>query len=121
MPLSVAYKPSKGHIKHAPTQAELKEYARLKYEGADEIQFECLDTLWTIESHWSPYAKGSRTRQGQAWGIPQALPADKMSIAGKDYKTNPYTQIDWGLRYIKSRYSNKACYALRWELNKGYY
>ena len=112
--------PFNKHTKHIPTKQEIKDYARAKYAG-DEIQFECLDTLWTMESHWNPQAKGYRTKQGQALGIPQALPPEKMAIMGADYKTNPYTQVDWGLKYIKSRYGNKACYALKWELNKGYY
>jgi len=106
--------------KVAPTKEQLKAYARSLYSG-DEIQFECLDALWTIESHWNPYAKGYRTSQGQAIGIAQALPADKMSVIGLDYMSNPYTQIKWGLLYIKLRYNNRACWALRFELNHNYY
>ena len=59
--------------------------------------------------------------QGRAVGIVQALPASKMKSAGADYLTNPYTQIKWGLKYIRTRYNNNACWALRHELNRGWY
>jgi len=41
-----------------------------------------------------------------AYGIPQSLPASKMASAGSDYRTNPATQIKWGLSYIQGRYQN---------------
>jgi soluble lytic murein transglycosylase-like protein len=70
-----------------------------------------------MESHWNYKAHN----KGGAYGIAQALPASKMRVSGHDYLTNPYTQIRWGLRYIKTRYSNRACWALRSELVKGWY
>ena len=36
--------------------------------------------------------------------IPQALPGSKMASAGADWRTNPITQINWGIGYIKGRY-----------------
>ena len=35
-----------------------------------------------------------------AYGIPQSLPGRKMASHGKDWRTNPETQIRWGLSYI---------------------
>ena len=64
-------------------------------------QYSCLDELWTKESHWN--YKASNRRSG-AHGIPQALPATKMDSAGTYWRTNPVTQISWGLRYIEVRY-----------------
>ncbi len=64
-------------------------------------QFECLNRLWTKESHWNYKAHNSRSG---AHGIPQALPAIKMEIISTDWRTNPVTQIRWGLRYIDIRY-----------------
>jgi resuscitation-promoting factor RpfB len=87
----------------------------------DEIQWKCLDALWTMESHWNFRAKGGTTPQGRALGIPQALPAIKMKSMGADFQSNPMTQVKWGLKYLKTRYSGKACYALRHELLKGWY
>ncbi|MEU4967772.1 aggregation-promoting factor C-terminal-like domain-containing protein [Streptomyces smyrnaeus] len=37
-----------------------------------------------------------------------SLPASKMRSAGADWRTNPATQIKWGLRYIKSRYGSPS-------------
>ncbi len=71
-----------------------------KYGWGDK-QYECLDSLWTKESHWN--YKASNKRSG-AHGIPQALPATKMEVIGTDWRTNPVTQISWGLRYIDIRY-----------------
>jgi len=69
--------------------------------GWGESQYSCLDNLWTKESHWN--YKASNKRSG-AHGIPQALPATKMEVIGTDWRTNPVTQISWGLRYIDIRY-----------------
>ena len=67
--------------------------------GAD--QFTCLNRLWTKESHWNYQAHNYRSG---AHGIAQALPASKMDVIGKDWRTNPVTQIRWGLHYIDVRY-----------------
>jgi len=96
------------------TVAQLQAYARTLYP-LDEIQVSCLFTLWTMESHWNYRAKGGRTYNGRAYGIAQALPAKKMAVIGADYLTNPKTQIKWGLLYIKTRYNNRACWALKHE------
>jgi hypothetical protein len=72
-----------------------------------EKQFPCLDQLWTKESNWNYKA---RNRVSGAHGIPQALPATKMEVVGTDWRTNPVTQITWGLKYIKERY-NTPCAA----------
>lgn len=64
-------------------------------------EWACLDNLWTRESHWS-HTSGNKS--SGAYGIPQALPGDKMAIYGSDWQTNPATQITWGLHYIQDRY-----------------
>ena len=71
-----------------------------KYGWGDK-QYACLDDLWIKESNWNYRASNKRTG---AHGIPQALPATKMDSAGTDWRTNPVTQISWGLRYIDVRY-----------------
>lgn len=83
------------------------EIAKEKY-GWGSWQFSCLDTLWTKESHWNYRARNKRSG---AHGIPQALPATKMAIFGADWRTNPVTQILWGLHYIDVRYET-PCKAL---------
>jgi hypothetical protein len=67
--------------------------------GMDE--FSCLDDLYVSESDWDHTATNPSSG---AYGIPQALPAEKMASAGSDWRTNPATQIEWGLDYIRSSY-----------------
>jgi hypothetical protein len=71
-----------------------------EYEWSED-QYRCLNNLWTKESHWN--YKAHNYRSG-AHGIPQALPASKMDLIADDWRTNPVTQIRWGLRYIEDRY-----------------
>jgi hypothetical protein len=66
-------------------------------------QFGCLDSLWIRESNWNPFADNPTS---SAYGIPQALPGSKMATEGSDWLTNGYTQIRWGEKYIRSRYTN---------------
>jgi hypothetical protein len=71
--------------------------------GWSSDQFSCLDALWTSESNWNPYAENSSSG---AYGIPQALPPEKMASAGPDWRSNSATQIRWGLEYIRSSYGS---------------
>lgn len=66
-------------------------------------QWPALNSLWTKESGWRTTA---RNPSSGAYGIPQSLPASKMASAGADWRTNPATQIKWGLGYIASRYGS---------------
>jgi hypothetical protein len=83
--------------------------------SASEVS--CLDTLWNKESHWNFQAHNYRSG---AHGIPQALPADKMEVVAMDWRTNPITQIKWGLRYISIRYGT-PCKALAKHNRSGSY
>ena len=71
--------------------------------GFSSDQFGCLDSLWMRESGWNPSADNPTS---SAYGIPQALPGSKMASAGADWLTNPATQIEWGLGYIRDRYGS---------------
>ena len=84
--------------------------------GWGDVQFVCLDRLWTRESGWSHRASNG----SGAYGIPQALPGSKMSSAGSDWATNPRTQIAWGLSYISGRYGN-PCGAWGTFQSRGWY
>jgi hypothetical protein len=75
--------------------------------GWDDDQYSCLNRLWTKESNWNYQARNPRSG---AHGIPQALPATKMEKIGTDWRTNPVTQIKWGLLYVSERY-NTPCAA----------
>ncbi|MGC5628574.1 G5 domain-containing protein [Georgenia sp. Z1344] len=64
-------------------------------------QFSCLNSLWERESGWNHTAMNPSSG---AYGIPQSLPGSKMASHGADWRTNPATQIAWGLDYIAGRY-----------------
>ena len=85
--------------------------------GWSLTEFACLNKLWKRESGWNhkAYNEGSG-----AYGIPQALPGRKMASAGSDWKTNPATQIKWGLGYIKGRYTS-PCRAWQHSEDVGWY
>ncbi|WP_264031716.1 ubiquitin-like domain-containing protein [Cellulosimicrobium sp. SH8] len=85
--------------------------------GWGDDEFTCLDKLWTKESNWRVDADNPSS---SAYGIPQALPGSKMSSAGADWRTNPATQITWGLGYIEGRYGT-PCSAWSHSVAKGWY
>ena len=85
--------------------------------GFNDFQYSCLNSLWTKESHWNYRA---RNKSSGAHGIAQALPAEKMSVVATDWRTNPVTQIRWGLRYITIRYDT-PCKAWLHFKSKRYY
>jgi hypothetical protein len=78
--------------------------------------FSCLNNIYTRESGWRYTAENA----SGAYGIPQALPGDKMATAGSDWMTNPATQIKWGLGYIQSRYGDPCSAWSFWQAH-GYY
>ena len=95
---SVALKPKTTHF---------KQYAFIKLNN-DFKEFYCLDELWFRESRWDYKAKNKRS---SAYGIPQLLGLKE---------TNPFKQIDRGLKYIEHRY-DKPCHALAFHNRKGWY
>ena len=85
--------------------------------GWGDDQFVCLDKLWTKESNWRWNAENPSSG---AYGIPQSLPGSKMASAGSDWRTNPATQISWGLGYISGRYGT-PCSAWEHSMSVGWY
>ncbi|GAB3113172.1 hypothetical protein GCM10027055_17440 [Janibacter alkaliphilus] len=86
-------------------QKDPKPYAveLMREAGFEDDQWGCLQSLWTGESDWTWDAENASSG---AYGIPQSLPADKMATTGKDWKTNPITQMQWGITYIKDAYGS---------------
>ena len=78
-------------------------YQMLLEFGFDAEQWSYLDALWQRESGWNHLAENPSSG---AYGIPQSLPGSKMAVVGDDWRTNPETQISWGLAYIAARYGN---------------
>ena len=85
--------------------------------GWGKRQWTPLDKLWNRESGWNKYADNPSSG---AYGIPQALPGNKMASAGKNWRSNATTQIRWGLRYIKAVYGRPRV-AWDHELAYGWY
>lgn len=85
--------------------------------GWGDDEFACLLQLWNKESGWRVDAANSSSG---AYGIPQALPGSKMASVAADWRTNPATQITWGLNYIAGRYST-PCGAWSSFQSKGWY
>jgi len=83
-------------------------YNKMGAFGWGREQYSCLVKLWDRESNWRVNAYNAASG---AYGIPQALPGNKMATEGPDWLTNPETQINWGLNYIKGRYQT-PCSAL---------
>jgi hypothetical protein len=97
------YRPSINRRKEADRQHELR-VAFVKptlmvrnpgffYEDAGEQEVWCVTTelgSFTAEQNGHIYLTGN------------SLPASKMASAGADWRTNPATQIKWGLGYIKN-------------------
>lgn len=79
-----------------------------KHGWTSKAQYRCLVTLWNGESDWRWSATNPTSG---AYGIPQSLPASKMARFGNDWRTNPITQITWGLWYIDMSYGS-PCKAL---------
>ena len=77
-------------------------------------QWPCLDRMWWHESGWRTTSYDAMQGEGfspsRTWGIPQANPASKMGNVdqngGPDWATNPVTQINWGMWYIKEYYGS---------------
>ena len=91
--------------------AEIQQYAhdQVLAMGWTEADFNALVTLWNRESGWNPKADNPYS---DAYGIPQAMCDPNVHpelFAGgqwSDYMTNPKTQVDWGLDYIRKRYGS---------------
>ncbi|MFE3329379.1 transglycosylase SLT domain-containing protein [Streptomyces sp. NPDC059176] len=80
-------------------------------------EFQCFDKIVSHESNWNHTATNASSG---AYGLVQALPGSKMASAGADWKTNPKTQIKWGMDYMKDRYGS-ACGAWNfWQANHWY-
>ena len=78
-------------------------YALMIKFGWPASEWPALDALWRRESGWSQYGD---SRSSRAYGISQSLPGTKMAVVGRDWLTNPATQIRWGLAYIGERYGS---------------
>ena len=82
------------------SKSEMQQYAR---SILNEKDYQALDFIITRESGWNA---NSVNKKSGASGLCQSLPASKMAISGKDYKTNYKTQINWCILYCNTRYGS---------------
>jgi len=85
--------------------------------GYGSSQFDCFNNIIMRESMWRVNATNPSSG---AYGIPQALPGSKMASEGSDWRTNPATQIIWGIKYMKDRYGS-PCGAWSFKRANGWY
>lgn len=100
-----------------PGSAKAIAYAIVTGWSWSEAEYSCLVALWDRESGWNVYAGNPSSG---AYGIPQALPGDKMASAGPNWQSDAETQIRWGLGYITGRYGG-ACGAWAHSEDAGWY
>lgn len=105
---------------YEPGVTDPKEIARQilknKYSYASG-QFDCFNNIIMRESKWDINATNPSSG---AYGIPQALPGSKMATIAGDWRTNPATQIIWGIEYMKDRYGS-PCSAWGFKASHGWY
>lgn len=89
----------------------------MEQAGIPSSWFAGANKIISAESGWNPRAQNPSS---SAYGIPQALPGSKMASAGKDWKTNPITQLKWFKSYINSRYGSMGN-ALSFRSSHGWY
>lgn len=85
--------------------------------GFSTSEMSALVPMWNRESSWNVSAENPSSG---AYGIPQALPGDKMASVASDWRTNAATQIKWGLGYIKDRYGTPSDAWAFWQANGWY-
>lgn len=83
----------------------------------DAAQYKAFSKIVEHESGWNVTATNASSG---AYGLVQALPGSKMAAAGSDWKTNPATQIEWGLDYMNSRYGSPVAAWNFWQ-SHGWY
>jgi murein DD-endopeptidase MepM/ murein hydrolase activator NlpD len=105
---------------YEPGMTDPKEIARQILNskfGYGSNQFDCFNNIIMRESKWDVNATNPSSG---AYGIPQALPGSKMASEGSDWRTNPATQIIWGIKYMKDRYGS-PCGAWSFKSSHGWY
>nr|WP_184733105.1 transglycosylase SLT domain-containing protein [Streptomyces netropsis] len=94
--------------------AEVQAMARQMVPGD---QFQCFSNIVNNESTWDYTAENPSSG---AYGLVQSLPGSKMASAGADWRTNPATQIKWGLGYMNERYGSPCGAWSFWQANQWY-
>lgn len=89
----------------------------------DRGAFDCLMSIVRVENaRMDPTLDygGGHGNVYEAYGIPQANPGTKMASHGRDWRTNPWTQLRWMLQYVRDRYGS-VCAASDFRRRNGWY
>lgn len=110
------YKPvvTKPRVQQPVANTNPKQYALSRLGST---QYSCFNNIVIKESGWNHTATNPSSG---AYGLVQALPGSKMASAGADWRTNPITQINWGISYMNGRYGS-PCVAWNFWLNNHWY
>ncbi|HYK32713.1 MAG TPA: lytic transglycosylase domain-containing protein [Streptosporangiaceae bacterium] len=112
---TVAARHRKHHRRRTPQQIAWHIMHWFKWKR--DRQFRYLKWLWERESSWNVHATNPYSG---AYGIPQAVPGVKMASCGRNWRWSAWTQIRWGMRYIKRTYRSPRR-AWRHEVDYGWY
>ncbi|MFJ3307273.1 transglycosylase SLT domain-containing protein [Streptomyces sp. NPDC086549] len=101
-------------VRSSYTVAQIQAMAR-QIVGAD--QFQCFSNIVDHESTWNYQAVNPSSG---AYGLVQAYPGVKMASVAADWRTNPATQIKWGLNYMNQRYGSPCQAWSYWQAHHSY-
>lgn len=88
----------------------------MKQAGIPESWFDSINYIVSHESGWRVNATNPSSG---AYGLPQSLPGSKMAAAGRDWRTNPITQLKWMKSYV-GRYGGGPGAAAFWRSHHWY-
>lgn len=80
-------------------------------------QYACFSNIVSHESGWDYTATNPSSG---AYGLVQSNPGYKMASVASDWRTNPATQIKWGLNYMNSRYGSPCGAWTYWQVHSNY-
>lgn len=76
--------------------------------------------LAMIVDHENRSWVATRYGAGSSYGLPQANPGWKMRSAGRDWATNPWTQLRWMRAYVNGRYGGSCGAWSFWRAHRWY-
>ena len=79
-------------------------------------QMSSFEQLISHESSWDMFA----LNPSGAYGLPQALPAEKMGDEGPFWLIDPLTQLRWAYKYMNERYGSPNAAWAFWQANRWY-
>ncbi|MEU6219531.1 transglycosylase SLT domain-containing protein [Streptomyces sp. NPDC047022] len=101
-------------VQSSYTVAQIQAMAR-QIVGAG--QYQCFSNIVTRESGWNYQAVNPSSG---AYGLVQSNPGIKMASVAADWRTNPATQIKWGLNYMNERYGSPCDAWSFWQVHNAY-